>query len=114
MSAYNTMQYNDYIAEVFYDDSIGAFHGRVINLRDGITFEADSVEGLHREFAESVEDYLEWCRERGKEPEKPYSGKLILRIEPDLHRSLSNASSLEGTSLNALIERRLRESMERH
>ena len=64
------------------DEDAGIFHGRTVNTLAMLTFESDTVEGLKRAFAETIEDYMEWCRERGKEPEKPYSGNLSLRIPP--------------------------------
>ena len=97
------MNYKGYTAKVEFDDEAGLFHGRVLNLRDGINFQGTTVDELRHEFVESVEDYLEWCAERGEEPEKPCSGKFVLRIEPELHREIIVAAELSGQSLNAWI-----------
>ncbi len=65
------MRYKGYVATFEHDDEAGAFHGEVINTRAVITFQATTVEQLQREMEASVDDYLEWCAQRGKEPEKP-------------------------------------------
>jgi len=64
------------------------FHGEVINLRDVITFQGRTINELRQAFQESVEDYLLFCAERCEQPEKPYSGKFSVRIDPELHRKI--------------------------
>ena len=59
------MEYKSYIGTVTFDEDAELFHGEVINLNDVITFQSDTVEGLKREFQASVDDYLEFCEERG-------------------------------------------------
>lgn len=91
------MEYKGYIAKVEFDDEAEIFHGEVINLRDVITFQGTSVTELQRAFQESVEDYLAFCAERGEEPEKPFSGKFSVRIDPELHRQITlQAASAAG------------------
>jgi len=97
------MTYKGYIATVEYDDAAGIFHGEVVNLRDVITFQGISVEELRQAFADSVDDYLEFCAERGEEPEKPFSGKFVVRVSPELHRDLVVKSRLANKSLNTWI-----------
>ena len=97
------MEYKGYIGAVEFDEAAEIFHGEVINLKDVITFQSDSVEGLKREFHESVDDYLEFCQQRAEEPEKPFSGKLTLRLNPELHRRLYVRSRKEKKSLNNWI-----------
>ena len=107
----NTMQYKNYMAKVEYDDEAGVFHGEVIDLRDVITFEGESVDELRQAFEDSVEDYLEFCAQRGQEPEKPFSGRLLLRISPELHREISMLAKLEDASLNQWIKERLADAV---
>ena len=97
------MEYKGYFARVEFDDEANIFHGEVINLRDVITFEGESVEELRKAFTDSVEDYLEFCTERGEDPEKPYSGKFIVRVEPDLHKTLVIQARKNGKSLNTWV-----------
>lgn len=97
------MQYKGYTAKIEYDDEAGLFHGHVLNLRDVITFQGTSVEELRREFRESVDDYLDWCAERNEAPEKPFSGKFLVRLEPSLHRDIASRAELAGQSLNTWV-----------
>lgn len=97
------MAYKEYVAKVEFDDEADIFYGEVINLRDVITFQGQSVEELREAFRESVEDYLAFCTERGEEPEKPYSGKFSIRIDPDLHRKIAIQAKATRKSLNRWI-----------
>lgn len=101
------MEYKGYFAKVNFDDEANVFHGEVINLRDVITFEGETVHELRAAFKDSVEDYLEFCAERGEEPEKPYSGKFLVRVEPELHKTLVIQARKKGKSLNAWIQEAL-------
>ena len=97
------MEYKGYFAKVEFDDKANAFYGEIINLRDVITFEGETVESLRKAFNDSVEDYLAFCSERGEAPEKPYSGKFLVRIEPELHKTLVIQAHKNGKSLNTWI-----------
>jgi len=90
-----------YIAKIEFDEDDKVLHGRILGLRDVITFEANSVEGAIAAFEESVDDYLAYCEERNKEPEKPFSGKFNLRIDPDLHRGISLLAAANDISMNS-------------
>ncbi len=103
----NTLSYKGYIGVVTYDDEAGIFHGEVINLRDVITFQGESASELRQALRDSVEDYLAFCAERGEEPEKPFSGNLPLRIDPELHRKIFIRARREGKSLNRWINEAL-------
>lgn len=97
------MEYKGYVAKVEFDDEAGTFYGEVVNLRDVITFEGESVDELRQAFQDSVEDYLAFCAERGEEPEKPYSGKFSVRIPPELHRKITIKARMADKSLNSWI-----------
>ena len=101
------MEYKGYTGIVEYDDEAEIFHGEVANLRDVITFQGRSVDELRRAFEESVDDYLAWCAERGKEPDKPFSGKFMVRVAPETHRDISTAAQKSGKSLNAWVAENL-------
>ena len=102
------MEYKGYSAKVIFDSDAGVLSGEVEGLRDVVTFEATNVESLEAAFRESVDDYLAMCAERGEEPDKPYSGKILVRAEPALHRDLVQAAAREGISLNAAAADALR------
>jgi predicted HicB family RNase H-like nuclease len=100
----NAMTYKGYSARVDYDDEDGIFTGRIAGIRDGVGFHADTVEGLREAFREAVEDYLETCAKIGKEPQKAYSGQMMFRVNPEVHRKAVLAAELAGKSLNQWAE----------
>lgn len=101
------MNYKNFEAAVNFDEDAEIFHGEVVNTRDVITFQGSSVKELKKAFEDSVEDYLEFCRERGEEANQPFSGKLIVQISPELHRHLNQKAKHSGKSLNSLVEESL-------
>lgn len=98
------IEYKGYTGVIEFDPSIDAFHGRVIGLQDVVTFEGQSLDELRREMAESVEDYLEFCAEVGKDPERPYRGEFLVRTTPEVHRAAATEAEASGLSLNAWVE----------
>ena len=103
------MKYKGYFGKVEYDSDAKIFHGEVIGLKDVITFQAKTVDKLKKAFKDSINDYLEWCAERGEKPEKTYSGKIHVRINPDLHAQLALDAAKKGISLNDLINKLLKQ-----
>jgi predicted HicB family RNase H-like nuclease len=97
------MEYKGYIGRVEIDEEDGLLHGEIINIRDVVTFEGRSVEEVRQAFRDSVEDYLAFCAERGEEPEKPLSGRFVLRVPPELHRKVYIKARLADKSLNAWV-----------
>ena len=99
------LTYKGYIAKVDIDLEEGILSGRVVNIRDVIHFQADTPAQLQKEFEFSVDDYIAFCKEKGSKPEKPRSGKISLRVAPELHRAAVSAATLEGISLNAWLSK---------
>ena len=97
------LSYKGYTGHVEYDDEAGIFHGEVLDTRDVITFQGKTVDEIETAFRESIEDYLEFCRERREEPNKPFSGKLVLRMSPELHHKVFIKAVKAGKSLNRWI-----------
>jgi predicted HicB family RNase H-like nuclease len=102
-----TMHCKGYEAIVEYDEDAELFHGEIIDMRDVVTFQGRSVDELKQAFSDSVDDYLAFCAERGEEPEKPYSGQFVVRVEPVLHRAVVSAAKRAGISLNKWVARTL-------
>jgi predicted HicB family RNase H-like nuclease len=107
------MEYKGYIGKVEFDDEAGIFHGEVLDMRDVITFQGKSVAELKKAFQGSVDDYLAFCKQRGEEPNKPFSGQFITRIPPELHRQVNLAASISGKSLNAWVVDQLQAAVAR-
>lgn len=97
------MEYKGYIGKVEIDEEVGILYGEVINIRDVITFEGKSVEEIQQAFQESVDDYLAFCAERNESPEKPFSGKFVLRLPAELHRQAYIQAKLSDKSLNGWV-----------
>jgi predicted HicB family RNase H-like nuclease len=99
------IEYKGYTGVIDFDPELRLFTGHVVDLRDEIYFEGDSVESLEASMRRAVDHYLEVCEQRGEEPERPFSGKLNLRLGSDLHRAAAVAASAEGESLNTWLVR---------
>lgn len=96
----NALSYEGFHARVEFDAEDGLFVGHLAGITDVVGFHADTVDGLTRAFHEAVEDYRAACAQAGKAPDKPYSGKVMLRIAPDIHARAALAAELAGKSLN--------------
>ncbi|PSJ50136.1 type II toxin-antitoxin system HicB family antitoxin [Kumtagia ephedrae] len=107
------MTYKGYPAKVEFDPDDAVFFGRIAGIRDVIGFHADNVSDLIAAFHEAVDDYIETCRKVGKEPQKAYSGNLMLRIDPAVHSKAVLAAELSGKSLNQWSEEVLAREAER-
>jgi predicted HicB family RNase H-like nuclease len=96
----NTMTFKGYTARVEIDARDNLLVGHLLGLRDIIGFHADDVAGLRIAFEEAVNDYIDACAKMGKTPEKPASGKLMLRVPPEVHSAALIAAQASGVSLN--------------
>lgn len=96
----NTMSHKGYTARVEFDDRDDIFTGRILGIRSIISFHGATVAALRREFRAAVDDYLRDCEERGVAPQKPASGKLLLRVPPEVHGAALVAAQAAGKSLN--------------
>lgn len=98
------MMYRGYAARIEYSDEDACFAGRVAGIRDIISFHGDSVDEVRQAFQESIDDYLETAERIGMPAQKPYSGKLMLRLPPDVHAHAAKMAEAHGKSLNAWAE----------
>ncbi|MDW5314418.1 type II toxin-antitoxin system HicB family antitoxin [Rhizobium sp. PL01] len=96
----NIMSYKGYAARIDYDAEDEIFFGRIAGITDGIGFHADTVADLKAAFHDAVDDYIETCAKIGKDPQKSYSGKMMFRVDPDVHARAAKAAELSGKSLN--------------
>jgi len=104
------MTYKGYAARIEYSDEDGCLVGRVAGIRDIITFHGEAVAELRAAFQEAVDFYLKSCAERGEVAQKPYSGRLMVRIAPELHARAAMLAATSGKSLNRWTE----EAIEKH
>ena len=95
-----TMTYKGYAARIEYSDEDNCFIGHIAGVQDVVGFHADSVDGLRKAFKVAIDDYLHTCEKIGRSPQKPYSGKLMLRIPPEVHARAAREAETQGKSLN--------------
>jgi predicted HicB family RNase H-like nuclease len=105
------LKYKNYLGIVEYDDEGKIFTGEVIGLRDVITFQGRTPEELEDSFRQSVDFYLEMCARDGVAPQKPFSGRFNLRLDPELHRQLAERAAQEKVSLNEWVIHTLQEAV---
>lgn len=105
------IEYKGYIGIVTYDSDAKLFHGDVVNTRDVITFQGTTVDEIEKAFIESIEDYLDWCKEEGVAPEKPYSGKFNLRLSPELHKEIAITARKMNISINNFVEKAIQDEL---
>ena len=96
----NAMTYKGYAARVEYDARDEVFVGRVLGIEDRITFHGATVAQLRRDFRAAVEHYLADCAARKRVPQKPYAGKILLRVAPEVHARAALTAEAQGKSLN--------------
>jgi predicted HicB family RNase H-like nuclease len=102
------MTYKGYQGRVGFDDEAGLFHGEVEGTRDVVTsFQGRTVDELRQAFRDSADDDLDWCAARGKAPDRPYSGRLLLRLDPAPRRAADLAARRDGKSLDAWVAERV-------
>lgn len=107
----NIMKYKEYYATVNYEDETSTFYGQIEDIDDLISFESDTVKGLRSEFENAVEDYLEFCKEHGKEPNKPYKGSFNVRVGAELHKKAVMMARISNMSLNQFVELAIKEKV---
>jgi len=96
----NTMKHRGYAAQIEYSDEDQCFIGHIAGIKDVVGFHGESVSELRAAFEEAVDDYLETCARLNRSPQKPYSGKLMLRIPPEIHAAVAVAADVSGKSIN--------------
>ena len=111
MSTDNYLHYKGYAGSVEFSEEDSVFHGKVVGIKSLISFEGDSINALIEDFHNAVDEYLEFCAETGKQPEKPFKGSFNVRIGTDLHRKAALAASMRGISLNSLVEEAIRQTI---
>ena len=95
-----TMQHKGYAARIEYSDEDKCFVGHIAGIRDVVGFHGESVDELRTAFEEAVDDYLDTCERAGLSPQRPYSGKVMLRLSPELHAEIAMKAEASGKSLN--------------
>ena len=96
----NVMIYKGYMARIEFDPRDSIFFGKVLGIEDSITFHGDTVEDLIADFHAAIDHYIADCSATGRKPLKPASGKLMLRVSPEIHAKAITVAKASGKSLN--------------
>lgn len=99
----NILEYKSYIGSVEFSSADKVFFGKVVGIKDLVTFEGESVKELENAFHEMVDDYLLTCKQLGKEPEKTYKGTFNVRLSSDLHKKAALLANRRNLSLNQFV-----------
>jgi len=107
----NYLNYKNYTGSIEFSEEDAVFHGKVVGIKALISFEGNSVNSIIKDFHNAVDEYLDYCALKGKEPEKPFKGSFNVRINADLHRRLALTASSRNISLNALVEEAIQQAV---
>ena len=109
----NVIQYKGYFTNVEYSQEDQILFGKIEGIRDLVTFECENAGEVEQAFKEAVDDYLEFCEEEGKDPNKSFSGSFNVRVSPELHRDIWAAATKRDMTLNAYVNEALRASLKK-
>ncbi len=106
------LSYKNYTGSVNYSSDDEIFYGKIEFITDTVLYEGRSVDELKENFHEAVEDYIDACEEMGKEPQKPFKGKILARIGPELHKKAAMIALQNRVSLNKFVESAIKHEIE--
>jgi predicted HicB family RNase H-like nuclease len=107
----NAIEYKGYASTVEFSAEDRCFHGKIAGIRDLVAYDGTTVDELEKNFRSAVDEYLAFCKEEGKTPDKPFKGSLNIRIPSELHRTLAIRAEQEHKSLNSVIAEQLASTM---
>ena len=99
----NVMKYRGYTARIDYDSRDHIFIGMVVGLSEQLSFHGAGVNELRSDFEFAIDHYLASCAAMGIKPEKQSSGKLLIRVPPEVHAAAAAAAAATAQSLNQWI-----------
>lgn len=99
----NTLSYKGFEGSAEIDTELDVCRGKLLFIPDLVTYEAPSAAALKTEFEAAVDDYLDTCRELGREPHRPYKGSFNVRVEPEMHRDAVLYAARMGLKLNEVV-----------
>ena len=107
----NKLHYKDYIGNVCFSEEDEIFHGKVIGISDSISFEGESVKDLIEDFHNAINEYLEFCENNDKQPEK---SSFSIKLSPDLYNMATIYAGQKGLPLNVFVETSLKQILTHH
>lgn len=110
----NTLKYKGYTAKVEFDSEDNILLGHILGIRDTVGFHGETVAELKNAFVEAVDFYLESCRKAGREPEKPFSGQFVVRVDSAMHADIAATATAAGKSINKWVAETLGQALQAH
>lgn len=108
-----TLQYKGYDGSVLYSADDRLLHGRILGIRDMVSYEGTDVEGLEENFKGAVDEYLAFCAAEGKTPDVPFKGSFNIRISQELHQRAALFAEQNQRKLNSVVSEALKEYLEK-
>ncbi len=109
----NTISYKGYTAKIEFDTEDNILFGNIIGIRDTVGFHGESVSELQEAFHEA-DFYLETCEKANRDPNKPFSGKFLVRVDSSLHSRIAAAAVHTEKSLNKWVSDALEQAVRAH
>jgi len=104
-----TLQYKGYDGSVLYSAEDRLLHGRILGIRDMVSFEGTDVESLEGNFKAAVDEYLAFCIAENKTPDVPFKGSFNVRLPQDLHKRAALYAEEHDRKLNTVVQEALQE-----
>lgn len=108
----NILQYKGFWTRINYEEETSTFWGKLEDIEDLVSFEADTIEGLKKEFKDAVDEHIEECKALNRDPYKKYKGSFNVRIEPELHKKATLFAEGFNMSLNQFVAKAIRDEIE--
>lgn len=108
-----TLLHKGYQGTIDADIESNVLHGKILFINDLVTYEADTLSELKNEFEASVDDYLETCKEIGKEPDKPFSGTFNIRVGKEIHQQIARISASDNMSINQFVLESINDALQK-
>lgn len=98
-----SLTYKGFTGRVSYDEETDLFMGEVIDLRHLVAFEGRTIDELRANFERAVDGYHDWCRARGLNPQRQFTGRWEVNVPQALHRRAVVSAEAAGMTLNQWI-----------
>jgi predicted HicB family RNase H-like nuclease len=108
----NTLSYKGFIGSVCYSDEDGVLYGKIEGINDLVTYESTEVSDLVKQFRISVDEYIESCKHFNKPLLKSFKGSFNVRVKPDVHQKAAMLATMQGISLNQLVQKAIEKEIE--
>ena len=108
----NTLSYKGFIGSVSYSDDDGVLFGKIEGINDLVTYESTEVSDLIKQFRISVDKYIESCKHFNKPLLKSFKGSFNVRVKPDVHQKAAMLATMQGISLNQLVQKAIEKEIE--